>query len=119
MKRIAVFNQGEIRGDLIEDYGDLLDGLKARVADHAGGHIISHSESGHHHILSGNVEVLERTENVPAGMEILYAIVKDPSCLKQDAAVPHAPVDLAPGVYEFRLRREYNPFAEEARRVAD
>lgn len=82
------------------------------------GFIISHSESGHHHILTGG-DVMERTENVPQGMQIINAILENPESLIQDAGTPHDKFDLEAGLYEFRISREYNPFAEEARRVAD
>lgn len=82
------------------------------------GWIISHSESGHHHLLTGG-EVMERTDKVPAGMQVLYAILEAPAALIQDAAVPHGGYDLPAGFYEFRIAREYDPFAEQARRVAD
>jgi hypothetical protein len=62
---------------------------------------------------------MERTSKVPAGMQILYAILKDPAALIQDAQVPHEGYDLLPGIYELRISREFDPFAEEARRVAD
>ena len=82
------------------------------------GWIISHSESGHHHLLTGG-DVMERTSNVPTGMKVLYAILENPEALIQDAQAPHGGYDLAPGIYEFRCAREYDPFAEQARRVAD
>jgi hypothetical protein len=82
------------------------------------GYIISHSESGHHHILTGG-DVMERTENVPAGMQIFHAILDAPEAFVQDAANPHGGFDLEPGMYEFRISREFNPFTEQARRVAD
>jgi len=82
------------------------------------GWIISHSERGHHHVLTGG-DVMERTSDVPAGMQILYAILENPESLIQDAAVPHDGYDLAAGLYEFRVSREFDPFAEQARRVAD
>lgn len=84
----------------------------------AAGWIISHSESGNHHVLTGG-EVMERTVNVPAGMQILYAILDAPEKLIQDAQVPHGHYDLPPGFYELRIAREFDPFAEQARRVAD
>ena len=84
------------------------------------GAIISHSESGHHHILEGSVEVLERTDNVPAGMQMLYAVLENPTELVQDAAGnPHKSISLDAGVYAFRISREFDPFMEQARRVAD
>lgn len=90
----------------------------ASVERTAKGWIISHSESGHHHLLTAG-EVMERTEHVPEGMKILYAILENPAQLVQDAAVPHGRFHLSPGVYEFRVAREFDPFAEQARRVAD
>jgi len=116
MTRQAIANQGEIRIDRIDA---LPDGLTTRQPDHEGGYIISHSEQGHHHVLDGSVDVLERTGGVPAGMQMFYAIVKEHSKLRQDAAVPHKTVDLDPGIYEFRIKREFDAFAEQVRRVAD
>jgi hypothetical protein len=82
------------------------------------GWIISHSESGHHHVLTGG-QVMERISDVPEGMKILYAILENPERLIQDAQVPHGHFDLGAGIYEFRIAREFDPFAEQARRVAD
>lgn len=115
--RKAIANQGEIRIDQITDLPDL--NMKPFDEKNAKGFIISHSESGHHHILGGDVEVMERTSDVPAGARILYAIVKEPTKLFQDAATPHQPVELDPGIYEMRIKREYDPFSEQARKVSD
>lgn len=82
------------------------------------GWIISHSEKGHHHLLTGG-NVMERTDNIPEGMKKLYAILEEPAQLIQDAAVPHEGYVLNPGIYEFRIAREYNPFLEQARIVMD
>lgn len=82
------------------------------------GWIVSHSESGNHHLLTGGT-VMERTDNVPEGMRKLYALLEEPASLIQDAATPHGGYDLEPGAYEFRISREYDPFAEQARQVAD
>ncbi len=81
------------------------------------GWIISHSESGHHHLLADG-EVMECVKT-PPGVRILQAIVAEPTRMFQDAASPHDPIDLEPGLYEFRIAREYDPFAEQARQVAD
>lgn len=113
--REAIANQGEIRIDRIDAITVPCVPFTHRDSN---GWIISHSEQGHHHILGGDCEVMERPD-APAGSRILYAIVKEPTRLFQDAAVPHQPVDLDPGIYEFRIKREYDPFSEQARRVAD
>lgn len=90
--------------------------------DKHGRPIISHSESGHHHVLArydgGAIEVLE-TPNPPAGMRILYALLDEPAVLVQDADTPHGAHALGRGVHEFRIAREYDPFTEQARMVAD
>ena len=114
--RTPIGNQGEIRIDLIEKLPDVQ--LKPFTEANEKGVIISHSEQGHHHLLSGNVEVMERV-NTPEGAKILQAIVKEPSKLWQDAATPHDTINLDPGIYEFRIKREFNPFEKQARRVAD
>jgi hypothetical protein len=84
--------------------------------------IVSHSESGNHHVLDADgVIVMEKTHNVPAGMKILYAVVENPNGvdLRQDADVPHETIHLDPGVYEMRIAREYDFLAGVARQVAD
>lgn len=82
------------------------------------GWIVSHSESGNHHVLTEGA-VMERTKDVPQGMRVLYAILEKPGALVQDAASPHGSYDLPAGLYEFRIAREFDPFAEQARQVAD
>lgn len=115
---MTAFAQGEIYARSIETLPDDLAPFSEK--DAAGNWIISHSESGHHHLMDApGVEVLERTKDVPDGMRILYAIVKQPTRLWQDAAVPHDAHDVAPGIYEMRIAREYDPIMEQARRVAD
>lgn len=80
--------------------------------------IISHSENGNHHVLDRG-DVLERVD-VPDGMQIFVTAIENAEArLEQEAGNPHEAFNLAPGWYEFRISREYNPFLEEARRVAD
>ena len=86
--------------------------------DKRGRPIISHSKSGHHHVLDRAVEVLEKPD-APAGMRILYALLDAPAALVQDAQDAHGSHDLPAGVYEFRIAREFDPFTEQARQVAD
>jgi len=90
----------------------------AKAERTARGWIVSHSESGHHHVLTRG-DVRERSGDVPEGMKILYAILDEPGQLVQDAQVPHGHFDLPAGVYELKIAREFDPFAEQARRVAD
>ena len=115
MKQV-VGQQGEVR---IVKIDALPEGMQTKTPDRvAKGFVISHSESGHHHCLTGG-EVMERTDNVPAGMQVFYAILAKPEEFVQDAANPHGGYKLDPGIYEFRVSREFDPFSEMARRVAD
>ena len=82
------------------------------------GTIVAHSESGHHHVLTAGT-VLEQVENVPAGMRILYAIIENSAELLHEAHGAHQGQALEPGVYEFRISREFDPFAAKARAVSD
>lgn len=83
--------------------------------------IVGHSESGHHHGFraDGGVTLMERTKDVPQGMKMLYAILEHPTDLIQDAPAPHEALHLDAGIYSFSISREYDPFAEQARQVAD
>ena len=81
--------------------------------------IVGESESHHHHVLDAEgVTVMERV-SAPAGMRILHAIVEQPTTLRQTVGNPHGAHVIAPGLYEIRIKREFDPFAEQARRVAD
>lgn len=114
--REVIGAQGEVTIIRIDD---LPSDMETKAVERtAAGFIISHSEQGHHHMLSRG-DVMERTSGVPGGMQILYAIVKEPARFFQNAAVPHGEYELNPGIYEMRISREFDPFADHARRVAD
>lgn len=108
--------QGEVN---IRKIDAMPEGLEPITVEN-GVFIIGHSESGNTHVIDADgVMVMERTKDVPAGMRMLYAIVERPTELRQNASVPHETITLDPGVYSFRISREFDPFAEQARRVAD
>ena len=111
--------QGEVSARRIEALPAGLDLVP--VAPERGLVIVGHSESGHHHGFreGDGVTVLERRDGVPEGMRMLYAIVERPADLIQDAAAPHEALRFEPGIYALRIAREFDPFAEQARRVAD
>ena len=109
--------QGEV---YIRRISEIPAGAKLTTVSPEGGHlIVSHSETGHHHVLDRrHVDLMERPD--PAeGLRLLYAVVKEHTALRQTAAAPHEAADLEPGIYEMRISREFNPFEEEIRRVAD
>jgi hypothetical protein len=116
MKQV-IGQQGEVRIVRIDRIPD--DVVVRPVEKSDKGYIISHSESGHHHVLTGG-EVSERIDDrVPSGMKILYAILKSPEMFVHEDGRPHESFALDPGIYRFDISREYDPFAEQIRRVMD
>lgn len=116
MKREIIGAQGEI---MIFRVNELPVGLKPMSERNDNNlPIISHSESGNHHVLDRAVEVLEHP-SPPEGMRILYALLDEPTMLVQDADLAHDSHMLDAGYVEFRIVREYDPFIEQARIVAD
>lgn len=82
--------------------------------------VVGHSETGHHHVMERAGAQLFEAETAPAGMRILYAILDEPNTLTHMRDFDtHEPIRFQPGVYEFRLGREYDPYAELARGQMD
>jgi hypothetical protein len=108
--------QGEIS---IRKIDELPSGVKPLAAEN-GKFIIGHSETGHHHTMTmERAKVFEAT-NTPDGMKILYAILDGEKVLQHERSFDtHEPIQFQPGIYEFRLGREYDPYAELARKQAD
>ncbi len=84
-----------------------------------GKQIIGHSESGHHHVLERPAKVTV-AKTAPDGMRVLYAILDEPNALIHQRSFDiHETIALEPGIYEFRIGREFDPYAEIARQQAD
>ena len=86
-----------------------------------GGHfVIGHSETGHHHVIEAKGASVSVLDKQPEGMRVLRAILENPTSLdhlrEHDT---HDPLVLEPGLYEFRIGREFDPYQEIARRQAD
>lgn len=107
---------GEVNFFRITEGSIKSDGFSQANPD-SNGYIVGHSESGHNHVLErGDVVVREITEG---GMKILHAILKEPLRLFQSAGSPHKEQIVAPGEYFITNNVDYNPFLQQARRVAD
>lgn len=114
---MTIVRQGEVR---MQPIAELPKCETRPVAPKNGVIIVGESESHHHHVLDAEgVTVVERISDVPAGMRILYAIVEKPTQLRQTAGNPHGAHTIEPGKYVIPIKREFNPFLEQARRVAD
>lgn len=74
MKQV-IGQQGEVR---IIKIDALPEAMQTKNVDRiAKGFVISHSESGHHHCVTGG-DVMERIDNVPEGMQVFFAILENP-----------------------------------------
>lgn len=108
--------QGEIS---IRRIDKLPDGLVPMKPEN-GVFVVGHSETGHHHVMTMERAQFFEAKNAPAGMKILYAILDEPKeLIHQRGFDTHEPIKHDPGMYEFRLGREFDPYAELARQVAD
>lgn len=115
--------QGEVT---IRRIGDVSGGLINRkycspLTKENGKFVVGHSETGHHHVLScaDSCEVLVLNQP-PTGMRILYAILENPTSLDHlRECDTHESIMMEPGIYEFRIAREYDPYAELVRQSQD
>lgn len=107
------FSQGEV--NFIKIHSAPTDATEI-ILPEGGRYIVGHSESGNLHVLDAEEVTLCRRP----GADVLYAIVANPTQLRQEKSdAPHAPIPVDPGVYRIVISREFNPFMNEARRVAD
>lgn len=92
----------------------------AALAPEGGKFVIGHSETGHHHVIGCSGADVMVMEKPPEGMRILRAILENPTALEHlRPHDTHETIMLEPGEYEFRVAREFDHYAELARRSAD
>jgi len=109
------------QGDVLFRRVDTIPANAAAVAPHHGELIVTHSETGHHHVM-----VLDRADDVPA-VEMFSATdnpllawlkVTRPTALEHRRPHDtHESIMFGVGIYEVRRQREYTP--EGWRQVAD
>lgn len=86
----------------------------------SGKFIVGHSETGHHHVIDAHGASVSVLDRPPEGMKILYAILENPTSLDHlRGHDTHESIMLDPGIYEFRIAREFDHYAELARQSAD
>lgn len=109
--------QGEIRMFRVDE----IPASAKPMAKENGHFIIGHSETGHHHVLEAERVAVFADSDAPQGMTVLYAILDSAGSLEHlrshDTHAPHA--FEAGDKIMFRTDREFDPYAELARRVAD
>jgi hypothetical protein len=83
-------------------------------------YVIGHSETGHHHVIGAAGATVGVLARVPEGMRILRAILENPTSLDHLRDFDtHESIVLDPGEYEFRICREFDPYAGIGRLVRD
>lgn len=116
---MKTFNKFAAQGEIFIRRVDSRPNDLKLVQPENGRHTVSHSETGHSHVMDAeHVTLMERTKDVPEGLRILHLIVEEPTVLEHLRPTDtHDPILFGPGEYEVRLQREYTP--EGYRRVAD
>lgn len=67
-------------------------------------YVVAHSETGHHHVLLGNVALMEKDEFIK------FVEVKEEARLEHRRSFDtHETIIIAPGLYELRRQREHTP----------
>lgn len=117
----TVAAQGEIRIRRIGDVPKKIKLTGTPLLPENGRFIVGHSETGHHHVLERTKGVTASViENESEGMRILRLILEEPNSLEHlRPHDTHETIALAPGEYEIRIEREFDHYAELARKSID
>lgn len=80
------------------------------VATEKGAYIVTHSETGHHHVVMDRPDVKMFQDSMDLFRSFLVIGGDEPADLEHLRATDtHETVRLDPGVYEVRRQREYSP----------
>lgn len=113
---VKVAAQGEVS---IRKIDALPDGL-VLMEKERGKWIIGKSETHHDHVLLAEAPRVFESTKAPEGMRIIYAVLDTAGELVHERGHDtHETIAFEPGIYEIRLGREFDPYAELARSVAD
>jgi hypothetical protein len=82
--------------------------------------IIGQSETHHDHVIEAAGATVGVMDKPPAGMRVLYMILENPLAVEHlRPHDTHEKITGEPGVYEVRIAREFDHYAELARQSAD
>jgi hypothetical protein len=113
---VKTFNTVCAQGDIYIRKVDALPSTAVRCDDPENGRVIvTHSETGHHHVMDASCVTMHR---LPDDIMKCLLVVSEPATLDHLRPVDrHDPILFQPGVYEVIRQREYVP--EGFRRVED
>jgi hypothetical protein len=116
----TVAAQGEITIRRLSGVSKTLPENFKKLEPQGGKYVIGHSETGHHHVIDAADTVVGELDSPPEGMRVLRMILEQPLKLEHLRDFDtHEPLVSDPGIYEVRIAREYDPYAELARKAAD
>lgn len=112
---MRTFNKVCAQGDVYIRKIDKLPANVERVEQINGKVIVTHSETGHHHVMDAEAVTMYR---LPDSIMDCLLVVDKPAALEHLRSFDtHEPILFEPGVYHVRRQREYTP--EGFRRVED
>lgn len=98
------------QGDLIIKLTNRVPSDAVKVLEGPRGFVLAEGEAtGHAHVIEERIEMYEKDG-------VLYLIVDKSVTVKHEE---HNPINLDRGIYKLNIVREYDPFEEEVRKVAD
>ena len=80
-----------------------------------GVNIVTHSETGHHHVMDAGTTTMYRLPD--SIMDCLLVVTSETELRHLRSYDTHKPIAFTPGIYQVRRQREYTP--EGFRRVED
>lgn len=88
---------------------------KGKTTKHTS-YIVGHSETGHHHVLEGEFDVIEAS-NMDG--EIFFSLLKPAKLVHKKATDKHRDLVIDKGFYQRFHDTEYDPFGKIIREVKD
>lgn len=112
---MRTFNTVCAQGDIYIKRIDALPANAVKVDPESGVVIVTHSETGHHHVMDAGTVAMYR---LPDSIMDCLLVVDQPTALRHlRAHDTHEPILFEPGTYHVRRQREYTP--QGWRRVED
>lgn len=112
---MKTFDKTCAQGDILITRIEALPPNAVPVRPEGGKVIVTHSETGHHHVMDAGAVTMHRLPD--SIMDCLLAVSRPAALEHLRAHDTHEPILFSPGVYHVRRQREYTP--EGFRRVDD
>jgi hypothetical protein len=111
---MKTFNNFAAQGDVYFRRISILPENMKKIEPENGKYIITHSETGHHHVM--NADTIEMYE-LPDSLKALLVVNSDTELEHLRSHDTHESIMFSPGIYEVRRQREY--VAEGFRKAQD